>query len=300
MEVTVASASELIDRFEELLATHGISVPKHAQTGADMLSMWKVLERVRTGFNGSPDDLRQEYTTGLAAHDLAAKMLDVSQLPQFSDLVPHLELLAEGAIHLTAPPPAYPDGYNKLIELYWAGLCLGAGLTIELDHPTNSDGKNPDIITSAELRRSKHGYALKTVRSPHTQNILDHLKKGIDQIEVSSSTDGIVAFNLTPRLLQSHVIWPEGGCFPAWGIPAMVIIQACRQMIGQMVVDNGQPAIDALFHGKKATGSVLCLAFFPTVALHPRTGNPTVMPLKVGTVVSISEENPLRMRSGPN
>lgn len=98
MEVTVASASELIDRFEELLSAHGISVPQHSETGADMLSMWKVLERVRAGFRGSPDELRHEYTAGLAAHDLAAKLLDVSQRPQLADLVPHLELLAKGAI----------------------------------------------------------------------------------------------------------------------------------------------------------------------------------------------------------
>ncbi|WP_454632778.1 hypothetical protein [Bradyrhizobium cenepequi] len=255
--------------------------------------MWKVLQRVRAGFNGSPDELRHEYTTGLAAHDLAAKMLDVCQLPQFADLVPHLDLLTKGAIHLTEMPPAYPDGYNKLIELYWASLCLGAGLNIELDHPIESDGRNPDVITSAELRRSKHGYALKTVRSSHTQNMLDHLKKGIEQIEVSSSTEGIVAFNLTPRLLQEHSIWPHDGCFLDWNMPAAAVVQGCARMVDQIVIDNGRPAIDALFRGKKATGSVLCLAFCPTVAFHPQTGKQVVMPLKVGTVVPVSHENPL-------
>lgn len=149
------------------------------------------------------------------------------------------------------------------------------------------------MITGTDLRRSRHGYAFKTVRSPYTQNMLDHLEKGINQVEVSSSTDGIVAFNLTPRLLQAHAVWPEGGYFADWRLPAIHLAEACRQMVGQIVVDNGQAKIDALFRGKKATGSVLCLAFCPTVALHPETSKPVVMPLKVGTVVAISEENPL-------
>jgi len=293
MDVTIASASVLVDRFEELLLEYGISIPRHPQTGADMLPLWMILERLRTGFAGTPDDLRQNYTAGVAVHDLAAKMLEVHQHPQFVDLVPHLKMLADGAIHLTEVPPAYPDAYNKLIELYWAGLCLGAGLTLELDHPTNADGKNPDVVTRAALRDARHGYALKTVRSPHTQSMLEHLEKGIRQIEGSASTKGIVAFHLTPRLQQAHEIWPEGGYFSDWLVPMRVVSEACRQMIARIMIDNGQSKIDELFRGTKTAGSILCLAFSPTVAVHPVTGNPVVMHLKVGTVVQVTTENPV-------
>jgi len=36
-----------------------------------------------------------------------------------------------------------------------------------------------------------------------------------------------------------------------------------------------------------AVGSVLCFAFCPTVAAHPVTGKPTVMPLKVAILVNL-------------
>jgi hypothetical protein len=54
MDVTIASASVLVDRFEELLLEYGISIPRHPQTGADMLPLWMILERLRTGFAGTP------------------------------------------------------------------------------------------------------------------------------------------------------------------------------------------------------------------------------------------------------
>ncbi|WP_213775715.1 hypothetical protein [Bradyrhizobium sp. dw_78] len=292
MQVSVGAASDLVDRFEELLATHSISVPRHTETGADMLPFRSILEMVRQGFAGNPDDLRKEYTAALAVHDLAAKLLQVRHLPGFDALIPHLRILAEGAIHLTEPPPSNSDGYNKLIEVYWASLCLAAGLSVELDHPTASDGRNPDIITSATGRVDRHGYAFKTIRSQYPQSILDHLRKGVDQIERSSSTAGIVALHLTPRL-QSAAIWPEGGCFLHWGRPAIAVSEACHAMLTQMVSENERGTIDGIFRGKKTSGDVLCLGICPTVAISPMTGRPTMMPLKVATLVKISDLNPL-------
>jgi len=37
MEITAKSASDLVVRFEEMLAEHSISVPRHSETGAEML-----------------------------------------------------------------------------------------------------------------------------------------------------------------------------------------------------------------------------------------------------------------------
>jgi hypothetical protein len=59
------------------------------------------------------------------------------------------------------------------------------------------------------------------------------------------------------------------------------------------VRDNGQPAIDAIFAGKKAVGRVLCTAFLPTVAISPDTGVPTFMPLKIATLVTLASDAPL-------
>jgi hypothetical protein len=213
-------------------------------------------------------------------------VLKVRDEPQFSRLLPHLRILAEGAIHLTEPPPAYADGYNKLIEVYWASICLSAGLEVEIDDPQSSNGRNPDIITKAPSRSAKHGYAFKTIRSPHTQSILEHIEKGRDQIETSSSSEGVVALHLTPRL-QTENIWPQGGFYSDWRQPALDVSSACRAMLAQVVTDNGQPRIDDIFRGTKVAGSILCVGFCPTVAAHPVTGLPTVMPLKVATLVQV-------------
>lgn len=127
MQVQISSASDLVDRFEELLARHGVSIPGHASTGADMLPLWRILNTIRAGYAGTPDDMRLEYTAGLAVHDLAAKVIAVEDHPDFPTLIPHLGMLAQGAIHLTQEPPADSDTYNKLVEVYWATLLMARG-----------------------------------------------------------------------------------------------------------------------------------------------------------------------------
>jgi hypothetical protein len=77
--------------------------------------------------------------------------------PQVPKLLPHLQILADGAVHLTQNPPPQADGYNKLIELHWACLCIAEGLDIELNHPEAADGSNPDIIAYAPPSVAKRG-----------------------------------------------------------------------------------------------------------------------------------------------
>lgn len=290
MQVQIADASDLVDRFEELLATHNVSISGHASTGADMLPLWRILNTIRAGFAGTPDDMRIEYTAGLAVHDLAAKVLAVEYHLDFPTLIPHLEMLAQGAVHLTQEPPADSDAYNKLVEVYWATLLMAKGTRVLLDHPKNSKGDNPDVI-ALDGGQPARAYAFKTVRSPHTQSLLDHIVKGIDQIERCPAPEGIVAFNLTPRLLGAG-LWPEGGFFADWRQPADYTIGKLTGMISDVLKDNGQAAIDDVFAGKKAVGSILCVAFIPTVATNPTTGNAVVMPLKVATLVNLVAHRP--------
>lgn len=290
MQVQIAGVSDLVDSFEELLATHGISIPRHVSTGADMLSLWRILNTIRAGFAGTPDDMRLEYTAGLAVHDLAAKVLAVQEHPDFPTLIPHLEMLVQGAVHLTQEPPADADAYNKLVEVYWATLLMAKSIRVLLDHPKNSKGDNPDVI-ALDGGQAARAYAFKTVRSPHTQSLLDHIVKGVDQIERCSAPEGIVAFNLTPRLLGAG-LWPEAGFFADWRQPAVRTIEMLTGMISDVLKDNGQEAIDDVFAGKKAVGSILCVAFIPTVARNPITGNAVVMPLKVATLVNLVADRP--------
>lgn len=292
MNITLAAASDLVDRFEQLLADGSISIPKNPQTDADMLPLWRLLQAIRSGaLQSSSQADRHLYAAALAAHDLAAKVMEVKDSPQFSKLMPHLQILAGGAVHLTQDPPPQADGYNKLIELYWACLCIAEGLEIELDHPEAADGSNPDIITNAPPSAVRRGYAFKTVRSPHTQSILDHLKKGIDQIERSASTEGIVTFHLTPRM-QIPALWPTTP-FAHWRQAWDIVSDECGQIFAQLIHDNGQAAIDDLFRGKKAVSSVLCIVFAPTLAISPVTSLATVMPLKVSAIFELGGQNPM-------
>ncbi|MGY3233314.1 hypothetical protein ACVMAJ_000204 [Bradyrhizobium sp. USDA 4448] len=292
MNITLESASALVDQFEQLLAERSISVPKNQQTGADMLPLWRLLQAIRGGaLQSSSQADRDLYAAALATHDLAAKVIEVRDRPQFSKLLPHLRILADGAVHLTQDPPPQADGYNKLIELYWACLCIAEGLEIELDDPESADGSNPDIITNIPSSQTKRGYAFKTVRSQYTQSLLDHLKKGIDQIERSASTEGIVAFHLTPRM-QLQALWPTTP-FADWRVPAGIVIAACKDMFDSLIGDNGQAAIDDLFRGKKAASSVLCVVFAPALAISPATSLATVMPLKVATIISLGDQKPM-------
>lgn len=291
VQVQIAGASDLVDRFEKLLETYDVSIPRHPQTSADMLPLWSILKTVSAGFEGTPDDMRCEYTAGLAVHDLAAKVLRVKDHPGFSTLIPHLQLLAQGAVHLTQEQPADADAYNKLVEVYWATLLMAMGTRVQLDHPKSSNGNNPDVIALDGSGEPARAYAFKTVRSPHTQSLLDHIVKGVDQIERCPAPEGIVAFNLTPRLLDAG-LWPENGFFADWRQPAVHTIRMLRKMISDIVTDNGQQTIDDVFAGKKATSSILCVAFIPTVARNPDTGNAVVMPLKVATVIHLSANSP--------
>lgn len=291
MLVDLKNAMDLADRFEALLETKGVSIGAHGSTGADMLPLWYILERIRKGFVGTPDDHRAEYAAGIAVHDLAAKILAVENHPGFGMLVPHLAMLTSGAVHLTQEPPPNADIYNKLVEIYWASLLMANGVEVALDHPKHSKGDNPDVI-ALDNGQPARAYAFKTVRSEHTQNLLDHLVKGVEQIERSDVNEGIVCFQLTSRILRAG-LWPEGSYYIDWRLPASQAVTRLNQMISQMVIDNGQPAIDAVFAGKKAAGSVLCLALFPTVARNPITGNPVVMPIKVATLVEMVPSRPM-------
>ena len=291
MQIDLNDAMGLVDRFEALLQTKGVSIGTHPSTGADMLPIWQILQQIRKGFIETPDDLRAEYTAGIAVHDLAAKILAVEKHPEFDMLVPHLQMLTSGAVHLTDQPPANADVYNKLIEIYWASLLMANGVKVALDHPKHSKGDNPDVIAFDDGKPAR-AYAFKTVRSEHTQNLLDHLINGIDQIERSEATDGIVCFHLTPRILKAG-LWPTGGYYSDWKSPACKAVTDLTQMVSEVVIDNGQAVIDKAFAGKKAAGTVLCLALFPTVATNPVTGNAVVMPIKVATLVDIAPSQPL-------
>lgn len=287
MDIKLADASDIVDKFEALMLHKGVSIPRHPQTGADMLPLWYLLKQVRDGFSGTAGEIRPEFTAAVAVHDLAAKVLEVSADLRFDQLLPHLAMLNAGTIHLTEEPPAYADAYNKLIELYWACLCMSFDRKVALDHPKHSnDGDNPDVITLDENGAPLHAYAFKTVRSLHTQTVFERIENGVDQIERSAAREGIVALHLTPRIAKAG-FWPAGGYYHDWRPVAGQVISELQQTVSAVVRDYGQSEIDKVFHSRKAVGVILCVAFSPIVAKHPVSGKAVVMPLKVATLVDL-------------
>jgi hypothetical protein len=295
MQVDLKDAAALVDCFEEILQAKNISIPKQSSTNADMLPLWKILKQLRGGFSCMPDDMRTEYSAAVAVHDLAAKVMKIRKHAKFETLIPHLKMLASGAVHLTQepPPPPASDVYNKLIEAYWACLLMANDVDVDIDHPKHSIGNNPDVI-ALENGSPVRAYAFKTVRSEHTQSLLEHLEKGVEQIEQSDAQEGIVVFHLTPRILRAKpTLWPKDFIYDNWECAAGVAVKLLNNMISQVLEDNGKLKIDAIFEGKKAVGAVLCFAFFPIMATNPCTGNPVVMPLKVSALVEMAPTQPL-------
>jgi hypothetical protein len=292
--IPMLEAAQVVDQFEGVLANHGIDIPRHSETGADMLSFWKILKWIKENGLRYPGSEEQElFRAALAVHDLAVKVLSVSGNIFFPRLIEHLRLLSKGAVHLTQVPPADSDVYNKLIELYWACLLLSCGVGIKLDPPIRgSDGTNPDVITLDGSSSPMNGYAFKTIRSPHTESIRSHIVKGVDQIEASAAPTGIVGLHLTPRLAWG-TRWPDDHVFEDHNVAAYFAIDQMRAMVGAVIADNGQQEIDRIFAGKKAVGHVLCIAFLPTIAISPETGRPTFMPIKISTVFSLASSAPL-------
>lgn len=88
-------------------------------------------------------------------------------------------------------------------------------------------------------------------------------------------------------------LWPKNGVYIDWRFPVAKAVELLTQMISQVVFDNGQDAINAIFLGKKAIGVILYLVIFPPVARNPLTGNAVVVPIKVLTLVEIVPVHPL-------
>src|SRR5271165_2483799 len=100
--VPFEKAASLIDEFETLLLQYGISIPSNQKTSADMLSVWRLLQYAQDPKRIRPHDPRELLRNGAAAHDLAAKVLEVRQHRDFEKLLPHLKLLSGGAIALNS------------------------------------------------------------------------------------------------------------------------------------------------------------------------------------------------------
>jgi hypothetical protein len=188
---------------EALLQDNGIRIASGSFLEEHIL---RVLHLTTPGVQGQlEDDVRPYFRSLLGVHEIARLVLAVRDHPAFPALLGHLRLLNEGNALQVTKSPGRDSATNKLFELVVATLAMQCGTVVDLDDPTASEGNNPDVLVTVSGRR--WGIACKVLHSTHPEGFLDHLRKGVDQIEKSPATIGVVAFNLK-NVLDHDALWP--------------------------------------------------------------------------------------------
>lgn len=190
-------------RLEVLLKQHGVVIAPRSELEERVL---KVLQLSDFQAQGRIDgDVREFFRNLIGVAELARLIIDAEKSPEFSTILPHLRLLNEGSAIQNARSSGRDSATNKLFELFVATLALTCGSKTELDNPIRSTGKNPDVLVSVKGKR--WGVACKVLHGMNPEGFLDHLVKGIDQVEVSEATVGAVVFNLK-NILPHDEFWP--------------------------------------------------------------------------------------------
>ncbi len=199
---------------ETLLAKSGISVRPGSAFERHVLSVLHFTEQKSLGrIRAEDEDIRPLYRTLIGVHEFATLLLKCQDSPQFPALLPHLRLLNEGEALQNTPSGGRDQATNKLFELYMGAVALQCGEDLTLDNPFISSGENPDVLVTIKQRR--WGIACKVLHGLSPQGFIDHLEKGLDQIDRSPAEVGVVAFNLK-NVLPHDEIWPLA---PLDGIP---------------------------------------------------------------------------------
>lgn len=141
-------AEGIVNRFITLLNQHGISPAVGSRIESEFLSPLQLLESTRNA--GKLADSPELLADAGGMYDLAAKILAVETQPEFQSFIPHLKLFEEGAKFATAVQPKNgdirDDVNRKLAELYLGSLAVHFAFNVQLDHPVNSKGDNPDVL----------------------------------------------------------------------------------------------------------------------------------------------------------
>ncbi len=211
-----ADAEAIGDRFLALLYRHGIQPPSGSRVEDELLSLTLLMEIARDPNIVRPSARPAVLQAAAGIHDLAAKVLSVEPLKEFSQFLPHLKLIGERKIQTAtlgqnAASPPSDDTSRKIAELYLGCLAAHAGTNVRLDSPTNARGDNPDIIFRLEPdsgRARDWAIAIKTISSTNGQTIFERIKEGAAQVDARAclADVGIVVVN-TKSALDHQALW---------------------------------------------------------------------------------------------
>lgn len=277
-EAAETSALEL----ESLLGSHGIVIEAGSYLEEHILRVLHLTNR--EGQAPLPDDVRPYFRSLLGVHELARLILGVRDHQSFPSIVGHLRLLNDGNALQTTKSSGRDSATNKVFELLVATLAMQCAEDVVLDDPHASEGDNPDVL--ATVANSRWGIACKVLHSTHPEGFLEHLRKGVDQIEKSSATVGVVAFNLK-NVLDHDALWPlapiegrEDLGPAAWPTVELAYSALEREMneIGRRLatqVADFQSELEKIFKGKKSIPAFLLWGHTATGVLLEGRPTPT-------------------------
>ena len=161
------------------------------------------------------------------------------------------------------PGAAHTDVANKVFELLIACCCMTFAGEIELDHPENSKGSNPDLIVDYD--HGKSGIACKALLSQNSKALFDNVEKAVEQIEASPADKGFVIVSLK-NVANHDAFWaiadpsPEednaqGPQFYAFASPEYAMQRIMEEIQGtsQRYLEHANADLwRDLFKGKKA------------------------------------------------
>ena len=254
---------------EQLLERYGISIQSGSAFEARVLAVMKLVGQKRARAQSVDVDIRPAYRTLVGVHELATLILASETFPSFHALIPHLKLLNDGSALQNIPSPGRDQATNKLFELFVGSLAVQCGSDVLMDDPFKSSGDNPDVIATLGGRR--WGLACKVLHGDSPEGFIQHLEKGLDQIEHSPAEVGAVIFNLKNILAHEH-IWPMAaiphtdpaedgpGIWSDVRAPYEILMRTLDEVGDSLVSYLPQGYLDKLFVGKKSIPGFLVWA----------------------------------------
>lgn len=264
---------ETVIEFERILKENGIDIRIDSDLEAKFLSTFDILFHFKSG-NALPSDVdkRTFFRDFSALYDLALKVVSVENHNDFNQLTPHLKLLNDCSISQSAKSLITDQESNKIIELYLACVCMRFCKSISLDHPGNSNGRNPDVI--ADLDGVNWGFACKTIHTENPQTIYENIKKAIDQIEKSKSNVGVPVINLK-NIIRYDEVWPKDEVFSDHLKPLSILTENMERIAKSLEDKIGLDVLFELFDGKKSLPLIIFIGQGTTSAIHPVKKIPT-------------------------
>lgn len=258
----------LLFDFEATLKQRGISIEQGSDLGRIGLAVIDLFERGKAPQLQNPrEDLRRYVADILGVRTFMTKVVSLRTHPDFVQLLPHLRKLNSGRVPQNSPSGILDQISPKIFELLIALGAMQIGSNLKLDHPDHSAGDNPDILVTVDEVR--YGLACKALLGSSSAALVQNLKKGIDQIERSAADTGFVVVNVKD-LIDHNSCWPtpadvdfgdgvevDSVAWPDLRFVLSYLTALATKRVLDMEQSIGIPALQAMFHGKKAVPVVV-------------------------------------------